>query len=325
MEKSQEGPLSIGQAFELDQALRGGIISSRIDSQQAQRWIGQSGQAQAAVAAMLKLEPSEAFRRLQNLNWLDELVAEEKYAHQAFFGQTFDLTQFAATLERFGEDRVRQWAKLGLEVHFLPKVTFAPAINFPGWKVKPEGWFWQQVAAGSIKRRNAAGGLEVVKEIGCDGVTLLIDTRCKPNFNASKQMFANDEHFLGGIIKDLRAQGKISRYDLGPQSSRFGISSRDWDEHLRPALQARPEFDGVTFRLEQAIEANAIPQIYKRMPRRKDGQTTTWVWYEEFFGIASDRLCGGGSGGGGLAYVDCSHVVSHWINRGVRPVGVLDT
>ncbi len=256
-------------------------------------------------------------------NWLDRLVQAENDAHRAFFGKTFYLAQFAQTLERLGEDCISRWAKLGLEPHFLPKFQFQPGIELPGWRVRPQEWFWQQVAAGNIKRRNAAGKLETVKEVGFDGTTVLIDARCKPMYDGGRQMFANDECFLGELIEKLRAEGKIAPYEYGPQS-RFGISSREWDEQICPALEARPEFKDVRFRLELAIEANTIPLIYNGMPRREDGQTDIRVGYEEFFEDELSRLCGGFSDDGGLAFVRCIGVDYRWHRQAVRPLGVLD-
>lgn len=292
-----------------------GVIESLPDGMSEERalwWLNNKAKLKKALGGALIRS---------DIGWLDQLIQAENDAHRAFFGQTFDLSQFAETLERYGEERVDRWAKLLFEPHFLPKWQFSADAKIRGWKVKPEAWFWEKVAAGNIKRRNAAGELETVEEVGFDGVTLLIDTRCKPHYSDGRQMFENDG-LMGGVIEALREQGKIARYD--PQSSRFGISSCEWDEQIRPALEALPEFEGASFRLELASEAIAIPQIFKRMPRRKDGQTSTLVWYEEFFEGASHRLCGGNSDRGGLAYVYCSDIGGHWYGRAVRPVGVLD-
>lgn len=284
-----------------------------LSEEDAIHWIENSSELSSGLSSLLVRS---------EVNWLDHLLQAEDVAHRAFFGQTSDLTQFAATLERFGEERVRLWTKDCREPHFLPKQVFSADTKLRGWKVKPEPWFWQKIADGKIMRRDAAGKLAVVKEVGFDGVTLLIDTRCKPAYTDGSQMFANDG-LLGGVIKTLRAEGKIA--SLNPSDSRFCISSREWDEQIRPALETLPEFAGVSFRLELAIEANVIPQMYKRMPRRKDGQTDTRVWYEEFFEDALNRLNGGYSGRGGLASVYYSGVDDRWNYRAVRPVGVLDS
>ncbi|HLB32539.1 MAG TPA: hypothetical protein VJL27_03225, partial [Patescibacteria group bacterium] len=130
-----------------------------------------------------------AFGVESTTGWLDRLVQAEKAVHCAFFGRTFDLSQFRSTLERYGEDRVKKWAELGLEPHYLPEWTFSPDAKVRGWKVRPEPWFWEQLAAGNIKRRNAAGELETITAVGFDGATLLIDTRCNPVYDNGRQMF----------------------------------------------------------------------------------------------------------------------------------------
>lgn len=293
-------------------------VPSDLPEEDAAYWNGNLGELHAEIGRVL---------RRSETNWLDLLVKAENDAHRVFFGRTFDeIAQFRNTLEHYGEERVGQWADLGLQPHFLPKLALTQGSKFRGWKVKPEKWFWQQVAAETIKRRNTTGDLEVVKEVGFDGTTLLIDTRCKPVYDGGRQSYGSvPDVLLGTLIETLRAEGKIARYEYGEQSSRFGVSSREWDKHVRPALESLPVFEGVAFRLEMAIEANCIPQIYKRMPRKKDGQTNTWVWYEEFIEGESRRLHGGNSDDGGRANVYGHGVGDHWSNGAVRPLGVLDT
>ena len=288
-----------------------------LPEEDALRWVNDCAELKKGLRGLLMPE----------INWLDQLVQAENDIYSAFLvrGQAIDFSQFKATLKSHGEEHISRWIQLGLEPHFLPKRQFRQDEKLRGWKVKPKKWFWQQMAACTIKRRNVAGELVTVTEAGFDGDTVLIDTRCKPAYDNGRQMFADDEAFLGGLIEDLRSRCEIARYDSGQQDSRFGVSSLEWDEQIRPALEARPEFKGVSFRLELAIEANTIPQIYGRMPRHKDGQTDTWVWYEEFFEGASCCLRGGGSGRGGLAGVGWREVRSHWDGGAVRPLGVVAT
>ncbi len=292
--------------------LVGRIIENMPDDlpeETAQHWNRYTGELGAGLRELL-LRPADTS------SWVDKIVAAENKSHRAFFGQTFDLSPFRAVLEKYGEERVRVWAGLGLEPHYLPKCLFQPDSKFRGWKIKPNNWFWGQVTAGNIKRRNATGGLETVTEVGFDEISVLIDTRGKPEYDGGSQMFDDDETFLGGLIKNLRSNDKIAHYDYGPQQgSRFGVSSLEWDSGTRPALESRQEFAGVSWRLELAIEANTIPQIYKRLPRRKDGQTNTLVWYEEFFGALAGRLGGGCAYSGGLASVHWHGSDSHWRRR----------
>jgi len=95
-------------------------------------------------------------------------------------------------------------------------------------------------------------------------------------------MYKND-NLLGPIIEDLRRAGKITKYKYGPQSSRFGVSADEWEEHIKPALAEKLGLEISQLRLERAIEVDVIPQLYPYMPRKDDGNSNTWVWYGEYF------------------------------------------
>lgn len=257
-------------------------------------------------------------------DWIEPILEKENQYHQAFFGQTFDLEPMKKVLEKYGQKKILEWSKLGLEVHYLPFYSFSKETKLPGWKVKPMDWYWNKKKEGEILVLNQRGQLVSDQMTRLDGIIGLIDTRFKPKYRDGKQMWVNDKNFLGSIIKKLREEGKIAKYKYGLQSSRFGVSAEEWEKHIKPALA---EFLGVkTFqvRLERAIEANIIPQLYPHMPRCKDGETDTWVWYEEFFENASIRLIGGNSLYGGLAAVDWQFVNDHWDRQAFRPLVVLD-
>ena len=86
----------------------------------------------------------EAFGQKGELvGWIEELVAAENAAHEAFFDRTFDLTLFQQTLERYGEDQIGEWAKLKMEPHFLPEVFLTGVSEPSGWKIKPNDCYWQ--------------------------------------------------------------------------------------------------------------------------------------------------------------------------------------
>jgi hypothetical protein len=254
-------------------------------------------------------------------SWIDKLVEREKKCQLAFFDKT-ELDEYAAVLQKYGSEKVEWWSKLGLEVHAFPTLALTSDLPLPGWMVKPGSWYWQVLAENRLRRLNSVGDLTMVSMALIGGV-VLINTRCKPRYQDGKQMFASDRSFMGQIIERLRKSGKLARYEYGPQTSRFGISSVEWQDHLRPAVAEFLGLEPQMMRLETAPEANIIPQIYPHMPRKKDGETNTWMWYEEYFESSSFRLSGGHSGGGGLADVDYSDAGSHWAIRAVRPLGVL--
>ena len=253
--------------------------------------------------------------------WINEIIKQERKFHRDFFGSEFDLAKFENTLRKYGRKKIREWKKLGLEPHFLPKVSMMAGEEYPGWKVKPEDWFYKIQVEGKLFL-NASGQLTKMTTIGLEGITVLIDTRLKPAYSDGKQMYEKD-NLLGPIIEKLRRENRIARYEYGPQNSRFGVSSNEIDSEIRAAFAEKIGLSRDMVRLEKTIEANTIPQIYSHMPRMRDGQTNTWVWYEEFFGGCDGRLGGGYSDSGGLAGVGYSGVGHRWDDRSFRLLAVL--
>ncbi len=257
--------------------------------------------------------------------WIDQLVARDGQRLRNFFGQTFDMTVMVNALEVYGREKVEWWHSLGLAVGYLPAVTLTPKTKLRKWRTRPEAWFWEKLNEGKLYRRNVAGELVKLTEVGLEGVVVLYDTRQKPDYDNARQMYTNDETFMAPIIAKLRKEGKIQSHQDVPQGSRFYISSNEWDQHLRATVAEFLGLEVTQVRLETEIEANVIPQLYGDTPRSKDGTTNTWEWREEFFGGASSRLLGGLSDFGGLARVSSRDVARAWYNGAVRPVGVLAT
>lgn len=225
-------------------------------------------------------------------------------------------------MEKHGQKALSRWQGLGLEPHYLPPVTMSQDASFPGWKIKPENWYYKKVAEGEILRRQPDGFVSDPEAFQMEGVTVLIDTRLKPPYEDGKQMFKND-NLLGQIIKRLRRKNKIAAYRYGPQDSRFGVSAEEWEKYIKPVLAEFLDVEASRVRLERAIEANVIPQLYPHMSRQKDGETNTWVWYEEYVGGASFRLGGGRPACGGLSDVRYDWADARWGNQALRPLVVL--
>ncbi len=241
--------------------------------------------------------------------------------HLKFFGKEFDLAEFEATLKKYGEERIKKWAALGLEPHFLPAVSMSLHDDYPGWKIKPEERFYCSIAAGKVFRYTG-GELKLINELKLEDVAVLIDTRLKPDYSSGGQMWM-DDNLLGEIIEKLREEKQIVRYSNGFQSSRFGVSPNEWQEHIRSALAIRLDFEVNRVILEPVIVANLIPQLYIHMSRKKDGKTSTWVWYEEYFESHDRRVNGGRSVYGGLADVHDQPANIHQDDRSIRPLVVL--
>lgn len=254
-------------------------------------------------------------------DWLTVIIEHERQCHRNFFGREFDLAEFEKTLRKYGRKKIKVWQNLGLEPHFLPKVSMMSGDDHPGWKVKPEEWFYKKQLEGKLFLDNS-GSLEKVLTIELTGITVLVDTRLKPVYKNGTQMWEGDNLF-GLLIADLRKEQKIAKYEYGPQSSRFGVSANEWQEYVRPALAIRLGLEPKQLRLEYTIEGNVIPQLYPHMPRRDDGKTDTWGWYEEYFEGRGFRLGGGGSDDGGLALVRYGGAGYRWYYSSFRPLAVL--
>lgn len=260
-------------------------------------------------------------RAAAQIPWWERILEKESGYHWNFVGKKFNLSTFQAVIEKYSREKVECWQSLGLEVHFLPEISMFQNDKYPGWEKKPGDWYYNQIVAGKILRLQPDGQLKPIKEVKLEGITVLIDTRLKPAYNNGKQMFKND-NLLGPIIERLREKGEIADYN--PRSSRFNVSAEEWQDRVRPALAVFLGVDVSQVRLETAIEANVIPQLYPYMPRKNDGRTDVWVWYEEFFGDASShRLHGGFSAHGVLSHVPYYSVGSHWYDGAFRPLVVL--
>lgn len=255
-----------------------------------------------------------------NQTWLDPIIQKERQSHFNFFGKEFDLSDFQQTLIKYGEKKIEEWRALLLEPHFLPEIKMDRKAEFPGFKVRPGNHCYEVVHQGRVLRQ-IDGQLQSDKRADCLlGQSVLIDTRLKPAHQQGQQMWLED-NLLGPIIERLREEGKIPTYQYGHQTSRFGVSDLDFDQQIKNVLAE--QLSVPVFRLERAVEGVVIPQIYGDMPRKDDGDTNTWVWYEEFFGDRACRLDGGDSDYGGLAVVHRDYSGTRWANRSFRPLAVL--
>lgn len=310
---SQEERMTDAQMDEVKRLVARVLQRKGYSKKEGQRIIARAGEFSKEVGQLLD-------RLVQD--WLEEILVKERQAHRNFFGHRFSLKSFRETLEKYGPEKIEEWRKLGLEPHFLPKVVMTQDAEFPGWKVKPNDWYYQQVAEGRIMRQQPDGSLVVDRgAFKLEGITVLVDTRLKPEYDGGKQMF-KDDNLLGPIIEQLRREDKIANYEYG-RSSRFGVSADEWEEHIKPELAKLLNLKVSQVRLGKVIEENIIPQLYPDMPRSRDSQTDVWVWYEEYLDDRGSRLDGGDSYCGVLADVHYNSSGSPWSYRGFRPLAVL--
>lgn len=202
--------------------------------------------------------------RKESTEWIDRIIAKEQETLEQFFGCPFDLDQFRKTLEKYGEKKMKEWAKLGLEPHFLPARTLTEESELPGWKERPEQWYWDRLANGDLLLPDEKGKLKVVREARLPGKTLLVDTRCKPpHFDGSEGQWQDDHDFCGHIVARLRQQGRIARRNGIPDDSRFGVTAEEWEAHVRPALAK-----ALGLRLEQVTLGPLSKRISSRSSTR---------------------------------------------------------
>lgn len=240
--------------------------------------------------------------------WLRDIVEKEIRLHETFFGEEFvranprifDLAPFARTLISYGKKKIKDWKINRFEPHFLPALTFSREADFPSW-IKPEEWFWDSLVRGKIFRQKN-GQPEVDREANrLEGITVLVDTRPKPEYLDGKQLWP-DDNLIGSIISEMRGYGIVTSYSL--ENSRFNLSARDLSDFgfkLKFATMLGLGSDQI--RLERAIEFNVLSQMLAS--RSQDQNTNTSVWLEEYFESRDRRLYGGRSNDGGLAYVTC--------------------
>lgn len=221
-------------------------------------------------------------------DWIEKLVAEEMAYHKKFFGFTFDFSLFRKALKQLGYKRVTELQKKGLKVCYFPRMEFVDSDRqFPGWRIRPDNRYWDFLHHKDHNKREAL----------LYGGTYLVDIRLKPIYDEGRQMFSEDKFFLGNIISGHRRDGRIKAYQKGPRSSRFGISPDEFWHIFSSLAEIVPEAD---WRLETAIEANVIPQLYKHLPRHQDGMTDTSVWFDDCVD-SGGHLMGGNAEFGGLA------------------------
>lgn len=240
---------------------------------------------------------------------VNRLVASQEAAIGDFFGEDIQLEApsqlFFDTLET-AED-------MGLQLHpiFFPHVELEETEDLPGWKAKPESWYWERIKDGSLSEDASILG----------GFWGLLDTSTRPSYKDGKQEFTNDA--LGPILSELRNRGAIrvpEGYSHVPITSRFAISADEWDQAVFPELAKRlglEEKEGVTVRMPSEMEFNYAGNLaYPHF-----GQANTWEWLQDKFGDGF-RLVGGSSGGGGLSLVDDRYSGLHSVIVAARPLVV---
>lgn len=187
----------------------------------------------------------------------------------------------------------KTWAEKGItnfDFYRLSAHEFKRDGDYPGWNVKPEPWFWENVANGRISE-------DATK---LEEMLIAIDNTPKPNYDNGRQLYQSDP--FAPLLERLRKEKKINvPRDLRhiPNTSRFGISPNELTEHVLPAIAEMLGVDSNHVRLPKEIEFNITGNLF----HPEWGNTNTLEWFADKFGDGS-HLFGGDSGRGGLADVD---------------------
>ena len=238
----------------------------------------------------------------------EQLVASENRAWRSFLGKdTIVPTPPQELSVAMLKAKEIGWTQA--EAHFFPKIEFEQDSNFPGWTVKPEEWYWQQIKTGTVAKDAAT----------LEEGWIIIDGSQKPQYKDGKQMYENDPFTL--LLTQLRKEGKIQVPDWCrdiPKASRFGVSDDELRGSVNPAnanlLGVQPEEQ---VRVPKEIEFNVLGNLY----HPEWGKTNTWEWLEDKF-EDGNRLIGGNSDSGGLARVN-GHASDNRDNfLGFRPLVV---
>ena len=167
-------------------------------------------------------------------------------------------------------------------------MAFAKDDTHPGWGVKPEDWYWENITSGKIDADAPS----------LSGHWVIIDNTQKPDYDDGKQLYPEDP-FKSNL----------------PDESRFSLS---WDElhgDVLPKIAERLNIPKDKVRLPKEIEFNILGNLY----HKEWGQTSTYEWFEDKFG-SDRRLIGGSSDDGGLADVDWDQPGTRYGSIGFRPL-----
>jgi len=235
-------------------------------------------------------------------SYFDWLMDREAKAHKVF-GSEWNCDLFLATIMKCGEDRLRYLGnQFNLRVGALPigdfsEKNFEKAV-YPGWKIKPYSQYYLDALLNNVHVRKHWGkdwekeSLALVKKpYLLKGDIVLFDTRPIPSRENGSVSWERDRNYLGSLLTELRVRKAVRGFS--PIGSRFGVTSKEWDKVVRPALAEKLGFGPSQVRLEKVIEFVLLSQLYKDTKRfQKDFGAKTSILLEEFPYFTGDhRYC----------------------------------
>ena len=216
-----------------------------------------------------------------------ELLADQTHNLEKFFGQEA-LPEPPKKLLEF----VERTSEKGFtfEPYLEPGRQFPQDAEYPGWRVKPQPWFYDQIRQDNISPDAAKLPLQWAA----------METIVRPNYDGGMQLYQNDA--LAPILEDLRKRGRIAVPDWCkhvPSISRFGISPKEISAPV--ATRVADEIGKVDAQNVDATTYMAFNYL-GNIAHSEFGEANTWEWFADKFGD-DRRLIGGNSDNGGLANV----------------------
>jgi len=217
-----------------------------------------------------------------------KLREEEAAKLKAFFGESITVPPLPREIT---PERMKNWERMGFELHYLPPIDMTDDADFPGWEKKPHRWFYEAIAAGRIAKDATM----------LPGAWVLVDGRQKPRYAKGAQMYDHDP--LAPVLADLNRRGLISQsnYDgtekLDPRS-RFGLSPEDFTKpEVMNAFAKALDLEQGQASLTEAIVWNVLANIHYP----EWGTTDTTEWQKET--DSDGRLASGCSDSSGASAV----------------------
>ena len=225
------------------------------------------------------------------------LLAHEHSTQSTFFGKYVEVPLPPLRLLNILE-RSRA-LDLKFEPVFLPRIEFREDSDYPGWIVRPEGFFWRAIQAGKVQPDAAR----------LPGVWALFDATHMPR--SGERVYADDP--LADLISSLRVRGVVRRSKNVPDGARVLISMAELQASVFPALASllkiRP--DDAIIRVPTLMEYSFLGNL--RYPFLGDHLVREWLHdkVEEF-----DRLIAGFR----LSAVDLYLSTTRHMSLGFRPI-----
>lgn len=222
------------------------------------------------------------------------LHAEQSETINRFFGKEI-LPEPPRELKEF----IERTSKLGFtfEPYLSPGKHFSLDSDYPGWIVRPQAWFFDQIKRGNISPDSARLPLQWAA----------METIKRPAYDGGRQLYENDA--LAQILEELREEGQIVIPEWCrhiPVVSRFGTSPQEISGPIAARFAEAAKVDAANVDAPTYMAFNYLGNI----AHPEFGQADTVEWFADEF-KRGHRLFGGLSDDGGLTYVDCLSSDTH--------------